>query len=358
MGAYRGCTFFVFTGTGNTWWVAKRMAARAGESGIPARVSMLTDSPVRDITVGHDSLVGLFMPTHGFTAPWRMIAFAARMPRGRGAHAVVVATRAGTKFGRVFLPGMEGTAGYLIAAILAIKGYRVRGVTGIDMPSNWTALHPGFSEKNARAIIGRAGPKCDGFIDRVVSGRRRFKGLICLALGILLAPISAGYLLYGRFILSKLFFADNRCNGCGICARDCPTGAIRMLGKKRPRPFWTFACESCMRCMGYCPKEAVQAGHSWAVILYFITVIPFAQYLLNAAVGFLPGAEAIRGTWAMTVIQYPFFLLSLMGAYALFWLVTRIPAANAVFAYTTLTRAYRRYHEPDTGGKEMRRKSR
>ena len=47
-----------------------------------------------------------------------------------------------------------------------------------------------------------------------------------------------------------------------------------------------------------------------------------------------------------------------MGAYALFWLVTRIPAVNAVFAYTTLTRAYRRYHEPDTGEKEMRRKSR
>jgi Pyruvate/2-oxoacid:ferredoxin oxidoreductase delta subunit len=358
MAAYRECAFFVFTGTGNTWWVAKRMAARAGESGIKPRVSMLADSSVRTITVGHDSLVGLFMPTHGFTAPWRMISFAARMPRGRGAHAVVVATRAGTKFGRVFLPGMEGTAGYLIAAILALKGYRVRGVAGIDMPSNWTALHPGFSEENARAIIGRAGPIADGFIDRVVAGGRAFRGFICLALGIALLPISAGYLLYGRFMLSKLFFADNRCNGCGICARDCPTGAIRMLGRKRPRPFWTFTCESCMRCMGYCPKEAVQAGHSWAVILYFITVIPFAQYLLNQVVGILPGAQAIRGTWVMTVAQYPFFLLSLMGAYALFCLVTRIPAVNAVFAYTTLTRAYRRYHEPDTGEKEMRRKSR
>ncbi len=358
MGAYRECTFFVFSGTGNTWWVAKRMAARAGAAGLRTRVSMLADCPVRTITVDHDSLVGLFMPTHGFTAPWRMISFAARMPRGRGAHAVVAATRAGTKFGRVFLPGMEGTAGYLIAGILAIKGYRVRGVAGIDMPSNWTALHPGFSEKNARAIIERAGPKADGFIDRVVSGGRAFRGFICLALGIVLAPISAGYLLYGRFMLSKLFFADNRCNGCGICARDCPNGAIRMLGKKRPRPFWTFACESCMRCMGYCPKEAVQAGHSWAVILYFITVIPFAQYLLTVLVTYLPGAQAIRGTWAMNVIQYPFFLLSLMGAYALFWLATRIPAVNAVFAYTTLTRAYRRYHEPDTGVKEMRRKSR
>jgi Pyruvate/2-oxoacid:ferredoxin oxidoreductase delta subunit len=354
MPGYRECAFFVFTGTGNSLRMARRMADAAERNGVPARVSFLTDRPARNATVDPATLVGLFTPTHGFTAPWRVIYFAARMPRGRGAHAFIVATRAGTKIGRVFLPGMEGTAGYLVAAILALKGYRVRGVTGIDMPSNWTALHPGFSEASARAIIERAGPVADGFIDAIIAGRRRFKGLVCLALGILLAPISAGYLLYGRFMLSKLFFADNRCNSCGICARDCPNHAIWMLGKRRPRPFWTFACESCMRCMGYCPKEAVQAGHSWAVILYFITVIPFAQYLLNAAVAYLPFTEAIRGTWGMQVIQYPFFLVSLMGAYALFWLVTRIPAVNAVFAYTTLTRAYRRYHEPDTGAGEMR----
>ena len=358
MTAYREAAFFVFTGTGNTRWVARRMAARANMAGCPAHVRLLTDSPPKTIAVRPDSLVGLFMPTHGFTAPWRMISFAARIPRGRGAHAFVIATRAGSKFGRLFLPGMEGTAAYLIAAILALKGYRVRGVAGIDMPSNWTALHPGFSEKNARAIIDRAGPKCDGFIDAVLAGKRRFWGLVCLFLGLILAPISAGYLLYGRFMLAKLFFADNRCTGCGICARDCPNHAIRMLGKKRPRPFWTFSCESCMRCMGYCPENAVQAGHSWAVIAYFITAIPFAQYLLNVLIGILPGAGGLKGTWVETVIQYPFFLLSLMAAYAVFWLLTRIPAVNAVFAYTTLTRAWRRYHEPDTRAREMRGKGR
>ncbi|MBN2223408.1 MAG: EFR1 family ferrodoxin [Deltaproteobacteria bacterium] len=356
MAVYGGASFYVFSGTGNSLRVARWAAARAGIAGCAARVSSLTDTRPRDIPTGPDSLIGLFMPTHGFTAPFKIISFAARMPRGRGTHAFVVATRAGTKFGKLFLPGMEGTAAYLIAAILALKGYSVRGVAGIDMPSNWTALHPGFSEKNARAIIGRARPKADGFIDSILAGRRAFRGFVCLALGIALAPISAGYLIYGRFMLAKLFFADNRCNGCGICARDCPNHAIRMLGKKRPRPYWTFSCESCMRCMGYCPEAAVQAGHSWAVIVYFITAIPFAQYLLNLMVTYLTGAQAIRGTWAMTVIQYPFFLVSLAAAYALFYLLTRIPAVNAVFAYTTLTRAYRRYHEPDTGIKELGRK--
>jgi Pyruvate/2-oxoacid:ferredoxin oxidoreductase delta subunit len=358
MAAYREAFLCVFSGTGNTYRVARWAAGRAAGTGCAARVSSITDMQPSDIKTGPGRLVGLLTPTHGFTTPWKMISFAARMPRGKGSCAFVVATRAGTKLGRLFLPGMEGTAGYLVAAILAAKGYRVRGVAGIDMPSNWIALHPGFSQKNARAIIERAKPVAEAFFDTVLSGRRRFGGMISLALGILLIPVSAGYLLYGRFMFSKLFFADNRCNGCGQCARDCPVGAIRMFGAKRPRPYWTFSCESCMHCMGFCPEQAVQAGHSWAVILYFISAVPFAQYLLNLMVTYIPGAEMIRGTWAMTVIQYPFFLMSLAAAYALFYLLTRITAVNAAFAYTTLTRAYRRYHEPDTGAGEMRRKIR
>jgi len=356
MAAYREASLYVFSGTGNTYRVARWAADRATAAGANARVTFITDIQSPDIKTGPGRLVGLLTPTHGFTAPWKMITFAARMPRGKGTAAFVVSTRAGTKLGRFYLPGMEGTAGYLVAAILAAKGYRVRGVAGIDMPSNWIALHPGFSEKNARAIIERARPKVDGFFDTVVSGGRAFRGFVCLALGILLAPVSAGYLLYGRFMFSKLFFADNRCNGCGICAKDCPNNAIRMLGKKRPRPYWTFSCESCMHCIGFCPEQAVQAGHSWAVILYFISAVPFAQYLLKLMVTYLPGAEMIRGTWAMSVIQYPFFLMSLAAAYALFYLLTRITAVNAAFAYTTLTRAYRRYNEPDTGVREMRRR--
>ncbi len=358
MAAYREASLYVFSGTGNSYRVAQWAADRARAAGCASRVSFVSDIQPPDIKTGPGRLVGLFTPTHGFTTPWKMITFAARMPRGQRTAAFVVATRAGTKFGRLFLPGLEGTAGYLVAAILALKGYRVRGVAGIDMPSNWIALHPGFSDKNARAIIERAKPVAEAFFDRVVSGGRAFGGFVSLALGILLIPVSAGYLLYGRFFFSKLFLADNRCNGCGQCARDCPVGAIRMFGTKRPRPYWTFSCESCMHCIGFCPEKAVQAGHSWAVILYFITAVPFAQYLLNLLVGVLPGAEVLSGTWAVTVIQYPFFLISLAIAYVLFYLLTRISAVNAAFAYTTLTRAYRRYHEPDTGVREMRRRNR
>ena len=34
-----------------------------------------------------------------------------------------------------------------------------------------------------------------------------------------------------------------------------------MVGGSKSRPYWTFACESCMRCMGYCPNKAVEVSH-------------------------------------------------------------------------------------------------
>ena len=188
---YREARFYFFTGTGNSYRVAAWMADAARDEGVNVVLCAIESArPSHDLGTGEAVLLGLVMPTHGFTAPWAMLRFALRLPRRTRTHSLVVATRAGLKIGRVFTPGIEGTATYLIALILALKGYRVRGAIGVDMPSNWIALHPGLSPRAVAAIVARARISVARFIETILFGQRRFVGWGSLVFGLLTLPIS------------------------------------------------------------------------------------------------------------------------------------------------------------------------
>ncbi len=347
--AYSDGTVYFMSGTGNSFRAATWLAEAARARGVEARlVQIAAGAAVRDEPGGAGRLVGLVFPTHGFTAPWPVLRLAWRLPPGQGAHAVVVPTRAGTKLGPVFLPGLEGTGGYLVALILKLKGYRVRGVTALDMPSNFMVAHPGFSEPSARAIVARAEPKCRAFAEAVLSGRRRFAGIVGLLLGLVLLPVSVAYALLGRFYLAKMMFASTRCTGCGLCARSCPHGAIRMVGRTRKRPYWTFACENCLRCLAWCPERAVESGHSLGVLLYFATTVPVGAWALNWLAPRLGLPAAANSLAVRLLLQYPYILLALFLSYLVFTFLSRIPLVNRLFTWTTLVHYFRRYHEPDT----------
>lgn len=357
MTAERKLVVYYSSGTGNSLRVATWLREQAAIAGVGGSVIALGKAdPATDLDTPDELLVGLVLPTHGFIAPWSVLRFAARLPKKKNARAFCIATRAGLKFGRLFTPGISGTATFLLALILALRGYAVRGVTSIDMPSNWTAFHPGLKPENARAIIARARPKADAFITTILGGRRSwFTGtnFYEAIFGTLLLPVSLGYLMIGRFFLAKLFFASNDCNGCGLCARICPHQALTMIGRKKPRPFWTWRCESCMRCMALCPVRAIEAGHSWAILLGSLTSGPVIMLFLARAVELVPGLSLPAGDLPRRLLYllavYPVMFFS----YWCFYWLGRIPAINAIYSHTTLTRFYRRYSEPDVDKKEL-----
>jgi Pyruvate/2-oxoacid:ferredoxin oxidoreductase delta subunit len=352
---YRKATFYFYTGTGNSYRVAAWMADAVRATGATVDLTPIGAAcPLEEIGDEETSLLGLVMPTHGFTTPWAMLRFALALPRRARTQAVVVATRGATRIGSTYLPGFEGTATWLVALILLLKGYDIRGTVGIDMPSNWMTLHPAPPPDAVAEILTRARKKVVSFIAPVLSGQRCFAGWAVLPLGVLLFPLSLAYLGMGRFFLSKLFFASNRCNGCGLCAAHCPNEAIVMRGHEdNRRPYWTFRCESCMRCMAYCPQKAVEASHLLAVILYVLagaiqtaglltrlgTRIPLLGFLLDIP-GWIVG-------WGNSLI-----VLSLLSP-AFYWVLS-IKWVNVFFTHATLTHYYKRYREPETTLQELK----
>ena len=59
--------------------------------------------------------------------------------------------------------------------------------------------------------------------------------------------------------MDENYYADENCNGCGICEKLCPVDNIKLVNEK---PEWQHKCEVCLGCINYCPQKAIQYGEN------------------------------------------------------------------------------------------------
>lgn len=344
---------YFWSGTGNSYQVACWLAEQAEKKDVTAQVLPLDQAAlVKKTAEDAGRLMGLVFPTHGFTAPWQVLKSTWQLPRGRAVPAFCVTTRAGLTLGPLFIPGISGSAPFLVSLLLFLKGYRVRGAMSVDMPSNWFSLHPIQGRNKQEAIILRARPRVLGFMQRLLGGGSVWhtrNNFFEITWSILLSWISIAYLLIGRFFLAKLFFANGKCDGCGVCAAHCPVHAIRMWGSRRSRPFWTYRCESCMRCASLCPRNAVEAGHSWGVALYYLTSVPVAAHSFSWLGGRLTAEQGLVQSGLSLALQLLLYYPAIFLSYFLFHALLRFRVINWLFTHSTMTHLpfWGRYHAPD-----------
>ncbi len=350
------------SGTGNTYRMACQMKEIATPYTADIKIVMIDKADAEnEPTHSRDTLVGVLFPTHGFMPPWSMIKFLSRLRRQNGIPALCAATRGGIKVGPLRIPGVAGLATFLSAFLMMIKGYRPRALFSLDMPSNFINFHWGLHSKNVEAISKKAEQKLAQLVPRIMKGRcvyftrnNLWEALWSIGIFWLYPIFPIVYLLIGKLFMAKVMFSNNRCAGCGRCARFCPNQAIEMrsVGKKK-RPYWTYHCEVCLRCMGYCNKRAVEAGHSWAVLLYFLGSVPLMSYLLFRLNEMHHKIPTLYYVFPYITIYFIDFITALLLSYLVFWYLIRIPLVNTAFTYTTLTHYYRRYHQPETRLKHM-----
>jgi ferredoxin len=360
---YQYTTCYFHSGTGNSYMAARWLVQEAEKRGsASALIPIGSARPAEELKPGPDQLVGVYHPTHGLMPSWSMIKFLFALPRGKGAHALIAPTRGALPVGRLVIPGAAGLALFLPLLILLLKGYRVRGGLGIDLPANMLNLHWGFKKENVDRLVARGQRSHQRLAGRVLSGKTYWHPLNLLwellwCFPFLIWPLfPLLYLLVGRVFMAKLMFSDTSCVGCGRCARNCPSQAIQMLGAKPKTPFWTLDCEVCLRCMGYCKFQAVQASHLWMAPVIFITSFLGASSLQEAALHVFGLQSTLwQPAYEMGAILLTFVCLPLL--YYAFWGMQRWHPLRIFFSYATLTRYYpRRYHAPGVSPRQMNRR--
>jgi len=360
---YKRVKIYFLSGTGNSYRVAVWLHEACIKRGIISEIIPINlANPKEEIDATAENLIVLAYPTHGFIPPWSAVKFIFKMPIKRRAHFFCMPTRGCLRFGPVVIPGIAAVASMLPTVILPFKGYNSRGSLSFDMPANMISIHSRLSDKNINLIKASAKRKADRYFPKLLSGKsiwftlnnlwEYFWGVLLLIYFPFFIP---AYLLIGRFFMGQMMFANNSCIGCGLCAKSCPNCAIVMRGKKNPRPYWKHNCEDCLRCMNYCQQNAVEVGHSWGVILYFIAVLgyPVGVFIFNSIASVFPQIGAIKNWYTIWIVGAIYLYPAYIFAYFIFFHLIRIKPINTLFTFTTLTHFYRRYHEPETPLKDL-----
>ncbi len=147
-----------------------------------------------------------------------------------------------------------GGAGEYAKKLCQPKGLNFKGCSKVVMPENYLLMFPVPDEAQARQIIAQAEPVIDAIAEEIGNGRILDEKV---GLGGKLSSGIVNSLFYKCFVSAKKFYAQESCNSCGYCETVCPLNNIRLADGK---PQWGDACTHCCACICRCPQEAIEYG--------------------------------------------------------------------------------------------------
>lgn len=231
---------FYYSGTGNSLWSARLLAERLGDADVRPMKGADT------LAAGDAAAAGFVFPVHMWGVPGPVAAFVEKLALRPDAYLFALAVNAG-QVSRTLVQLQE---------MLARRGLKLAGGWDIVLPSNYIPWGgPGPVERR-QSRIAAARAKIAAAAD-IVAGREPGpleRGPLWQRLA-----FTAIYKLSFNQVprMDKDFWSDERCDGCGVCARVCPAGNIEL---RKGRPAWMHRCEQCLACIQWCPREAIQFG--------------------------------------------------------------------------------------------------
>lgn len=247
---------FCFSGTGNTRWAAERLAEATGE-----RLTLMTDGNTH-CALTPDERIGFCFPVHGWQPP-RLVRHFIRQLKLQSeqpltSHFCYALVTCGDSIGLT----ME-----MLNGELARKGLHAHSTFSLVMPESYVCLPFMYTDtlQREKEKIRQASVDLEVYA-RLITGRMKgehhtVRGFMPWALSHVI-----GAYFNSRMITDRKFTVDTeQCIHCGLCAKVCPTGDIRMAdndgGASSPRWLHDGRCTCCLSCYHHCPRHAINYGN-------------------------------------------------------------------------------------------------
>ncbi len=248
---------YYFSGTGNSFHVAKQLQRRIPGTTLIPIVSLLKNEAI----VTNTETVGFVFPTYGMTVPIPVKHFIKKLNVESARYVFAVATRVATK-----CLGISK-----IEKILKRKGKALDSTFVLTMPDNNPKL------ETYKALTGDEFAKAEAetqqrldFMQKIIVNKERYRdeNAHTVPVGYLLERVVLLGMMYAEYDGAKdYFYCDSKCVGCGVCEKVCLSGKIKVANGK---PTWqtSVKCFTCYACLNYCPAQAVQIKTKWYMKSY------------------------------------------------------------------------------------------
>lgn len=246
-------TIYYFSGTGNSYAIAKSIA-----EGLQAElISMASAVKEKETVTGADN-IGIVFPIYYMDVPNIIRQFIPKLADLSSKYIFVVCTYGGG----------QGHAIKTVRGLIRKIGGRLAAAYGIHMPQN-AFLKP---KEERGKVYANADNMVKLICSRTEKRKRGFRAtepvidFIMRLLAPILKSVTRGYFIKtlqcGKDVtdqelisqMDKTFGLNEHCAGCGLCARICPVGNIVMEAGKLT---WTHHCENCLACYNLCPNKAI-----------------------------------------------------------------------------------------------------
>ncbi len=248
---------FYFSGTGNSRWVAEKLASHLNDSLLYNIETLLTPSASSVLPErAADEMVGFVFPVYAWGLPRIVEDFL------RDVLPTLLEKRVGERpyVWAVMTCGDDmGHTDRLLRKALTKAGLSLCAAFSVQMPNTYVCL-PGFtidSETLAAQKVKTTQEVLPTIAADITARRmvtRVVRGGAAWLKTYVLRPFFNTFL-----VKDKPFRTTDACTACGLCVRSCPLRDIAMNGE---RPQWgQSSCTGCLRCFHSCPQRAIDWGH-------------------------------------------------------------------------------------------------
>lgn len=243
---------FLFSGTGMTKYVIDKIQSELENQKVFVDIYYIESTMIQNVSFNDYDILGIAYPVHSFNAPKIVINFANRLPKMKTLNTFIISTAGEHN-------SLNFSSSKLLINILRKKGFDVFYDKQFIMPSNFVVK---YDESKVNRLIDNANaeiPKAVHDIINLVSSMQQ------ISLTAKLMSFIGRVEWFGSKCIGKFFYADKKCNRCGICARNCPNHNIIM---SKSYACFKWQCGLCMRCLYLCPTRSIKVHHPFKFITF------------------------------------------------------------------------------------------